>query len=415
MGTLGPRQAVRGRNGSPMPSLSSAERGRRVTPATVGTVGQGSGGPTQAVATNKLGTHPVLRNSIFATRSRRNGVTGALADSTFRGRFAQSPLAQERKDHHGRHRHRLGVVVGFVGPLFWPYAYDDFIDYTFWPYAYDTFWPYAFDDVFGGIYGAYAPEEYASDEAYLYAGAPATAYASAERGAPREQAAGGNLQICSGRPAELVKFPIERIREQVAPDQKQQELLDDLKTATSKAVDLLQAACPNELPSTPPGQIAAMRKRVEAMLKAVQVVRPALVSFYQSLNDEQKERFNSLDQNSQAAGNREPDLARLCGLDSGLSASLPVSRIDRTLDLSAGQDEDLKGLTRASAKAHDLLKATCRPDQTLTPTGRLAAMEGRLSAVLQAVDTVQPQLTKFYNSLRDEQKARFDRLSTRPV
>jgi len=44
-------------------------------------------------------------------------------------------------------------VRGFVGPVFWPYAYDDCIDYLFWPYAYDSFWPYAFDDVYQGIYG----------------------------------------------------------------------------------------------------------------------------------------------------------------------------------------------------------------------------------------------------------------------
>ncbi|MGZ8300347.1 MAG: Spy/CpxP family protein refolding chaperone [Rhodoplanes sp.] len=61
------------------------------------------------------------------------------------------------------------------------------------------------------------------------------------------------------------------------------------------------------------------------------------------------------------------------------------------------------------------MKANCRPDQSLTPTGRLAAMEDRLSAMLQALDTVQPALAKFYNSLNDEQKARFDRLDAGPV
>ena len=47
------------------------------------------------------------------------------------------------------------VVIGWVGPLFWPYAYDDFVDYTFYPYAYDTFWPYAYDDFYDGMFGAY--------------------------------------------------------------------------------------------------------------------------------------------------------------------------------------------------------------------------------------------------------------------
>ncbi len=40
-------------------------------------------------------------------------------------------------------------------------------------------------------------------------------------------------------------------------------------------------------------------------------------------------------------------------------------------------------------------------------------MEGRLDAMLQALDVVQPALTQFYNSLSDEQKARFNQLGTR--
>ena len=40
-------------------------------------------------------------------------------------------------------------------------------------------------------------------------------------------------------------------------------------------------------------------------------------------------------------------------------------------------------------------------------------MEARLSGMLKALDTVQPAMAKFYGSLTDEQKARFDRLPPR--
>ena len=43
-----------------------------------------------------------------------------------------------------------------VGPLFWPYAYYDFVDYTFYPYGYDTFWPSAYDDLYESMFGPYA-------------------------------------------------------------------------------------------------------------------------------------------------------------------------------------------------------------------------------------------------------------------
>jgi len=37
-----------------------------------------------------------------------------------------------------------------------------------------------------------------------------------------------------------------------------------------------------------------MEQRLDAMLRAVQTVQPALEKFYGSLGDEQKERFNRL-------------------------------------------------------------------------------------------------------------------------
>ena len=55
-----------------------------------------------------------------------------------------------------------------------------------------------------------------------------------------------------------------------------------------------------------------MRTRVAAMLQAVQVARPALDKFYQSLSDEQKERFNVIDQDVETTGQRQADIADLC-------------------------------------------------------------------------------------------------------
>src|SRR2546430_12068040 len=72
----------------------------------------------------------------------------AFAAPLFRGRFAQF------SSRH--HQHFLPIItVGFIGPLFWPYAYNDFLNYTFYPYAYDAFWPGAYDDVYDGITDLY--------------------------------------------------------------------------------------------------------------------------------------------------------------------------------------------------------------------------------------------------------------------
>jgi hypothetical protein len=280
-------------------------------------------------------------------------------------------------------------VLGFVGAVFWPYAYDDFIDYTFAPYAYDTFWPYAFDDVYAGIYGGYAPVYYGPEDAYAYAGSVASqssyARTAATNGTSGPAAAGGSDRICSSEAVGVTDFSIQKIAQQVNPDEKQQALLDDLKSASIEAVKILQAACPTELPSTPTGRLAAMRARVDAMLKAVQTVRPPLDKFYASLSDEQRERFNALDQSQQTANARPAELDRLCKRHEAASQPLPVDRIQRTLHLDADQDAALKELDQATAKAAEMMQASCQPAQTLTPTGRLAAMENRLSAMSQAL------------------------------
>jgi hypothetical protein len=433
-------------------------RGRVATPnaTTPGTIGQGAGpvgqgtsaradrtnrnvaganvaganlaGPTPSLMRGRDG-RPILRNPAFANLPSRDPANRALARSTFSGRFAQAGFGRDAdrnrdgRDRNRDHRHHFGRVLGFIGPVFWPYAYDDFIDYTFSPYAYDTFWPYAYDDVLQGIYGAYAPEYYASGgTAYGDSnGSASTPRASRSTRSPRRAALtpGGTAQVwqvCSGQTEGLADFPIERIAQQVQPDQNQQALLDDLRATTAKALEVLRTACPSDLPSTPTGRLAAMRNRVEVMSQAVRIVRPAIERFYQSLSDEQKERFNALDSEnvaSAAAAGQQVDLAQACGERGTPAALVPIARIERSLRLNDAQQAALRELESASAKAADSLRANCPVDQPLTPPGRLAAMERRLDGMLQALDTVQPALAHFYGSLDDEQKAQFNRLDAR--
>jgi hypothetical protein len=141
------------------------------------------------------------------------------------------------------------------------------------------------------------------------------------------------------------------------------------------------------------------------------VVRPALGRFYGSLSDEQKERFNALspEDNAQAA---KGDLTRLCSGKTA-AANLPIDRVRQAVQPNGEQAAALDALNEASMRASDLLKANCQADESLTPPGRLDAMEQRLKAMVQALDTVQPAMERFYGSLNDEQKARFDRLATR--
>src|SRR5215469_2025880 len=86
-------------------------------------------------------------------------------------------------------------------------------------------------------------------------------------------------------------------------------------------------------------------------------------------------------------------------------------RIERAVQPDGAQRSALQELQDAMSEAANLLSSECPTYRALTPVGRLQAMEQRLDAMLHAVQTVQPALEKFYASLNDEQKERFNRLS----
>src|SRR5262245_733648 len=94
----------------------------------------------------------------------------------------------------------------------------------------------------------------------------------------------------------LANLPIEKIEDVVNPTDAQETELRRLQDATDKAVEILQAACPDGTPLTPPGRLDAMEKRLQSMIDAAKTVKPALASFYSSLSGEQKARFNRIGQ-----------------------------------------------------------------------------------------------------------------------
>jgi hypothetical protein len=216
------------------PSIGNIERVDRI--GRFGTLPNQPERTGQLAGGNRAAWARVLRNPSFAGRSRA-GV------AIFRGHFADHG---DFADRGWRRRHHLRpFVIGWAGPLFWPYAYDDFVDYTFYPHAYDTFWPYAYDDVYQSMFTPSAR------------GGGATA-----------------ANLCAGPIAGLTDPAIARIAQAIEPDDAQRALLDAFKGAAADALDQLKASCPNALPSTPTGRLAAMHQRLDAMLQAVRAVRP---------------------------------------------------------------------------------------------------------------------------------------------
>lgn len=104
---------------------------------------------------------------------------------------------------------------------------------------------------------------------------------------------GGMGAMCDPRGAGLAEWRMERIERLVNPNDAQRAALDNLRNASTKAAEIIAAACPREFPASATGRLELMEKRLDAMQQAIRTVRPAFDAFYATLNDEQKARVNT--------------------------------------------------------------------------------------------------------------------------
>lgn len=357
-----------------------------------------------------------VQNNAQLRGPRRNGHARVTAQAARQHRFA-APFAANantrgmRGSHYAagqawRH-HELAGFMPWYGPVFWPYAYSDIFDYAFWPDGYDDgYFAYAYDDFFDGVFWG---EE----------GPPAVYVASGPVGQAAPQASYASVQALCKQPGNgVTAWPTAEIQSKVGLNDDQKQLLVDVKDAGAKAAAVFKACCPSEnaFPLTPPGRLAAMTSRLDATLSAVEAVKPALDKFYNSLSDEQKERFNEIGPKVAKTASNPAETTGAATADNSCKqqkpglTNLPMENIEDAVKRTDAQETQLNGLEDATGRAVSILQAACPDETPLTPPGRLDAMETRLKAMIEAANTVKPALGSFYASLTNERKATFDRI-----
>jgi LTXXQ motif family protein len=329
--------------------------------------------------------------------SRPGGLRNArlLSNPGARGQIAAAAALAGWHGGHGANGwwQHGGGGYGWVGPLFWPFAYYDIYDYTIWgDYG---FWDYGYPDIYAGIF---APYGYGDLAGYM---------AQPGRGRKHDRVL-SLAQLCGDDSRDVAGLPIDQIQQAIEPNEDQRAALDELANASIQAAQTIRSACPSQVASTAPGRLAAMQQRIEAMISAVALVQPPLEKSYGLLNDEQKARLNALAEDQRKASASTASLGEKC--DAALPAAFqwPGSEIEAKLNLNDTQRAALQPVQDATAKAADMLKATCQPNDVVTPPARLAALAKRLDTMLQAVKLVRPAIENFYATLSDEQKAQFE-------
>jgi hypothetical protein len=299
-----------------------------------------------------------------------------------------------RRGTLGWWQHRDGGY-GWVGPLFWPFAWYDVIDYTLWGDGMG-FWGYGYRDVYAAIFTPYDENELAG---YMTP--------------PRHRRPGGLpslAQICADDFSEFARLPVEQIRGAIRSSEEQRAALDELANASSEAAQAVSAACPKEAATTAPARLKAMQQRLEAMKSAIARVRAPFENFWETLDDDQKAQLEGFAAQRAQFAPKIP-FAQSCTPPDALP--WPAKEIESSLNLSDDQREELGALERMSVLASNTLNFNCQPDENLSPPDRLATAETRIDAMLDAIKQVAPALHDFLGSLSEDQKARFETIGAK--
>jgi LTXXQ motif family protein len=280
------------------------------------------------------------------------------------------------------------IVVG-AGPLFWPQVYY----YELFGYLFaraenegavsSPFWTYGYDELIGGLFWPY----FGFSVQIL------------------EQRADAAARLCVERAENVVALPLEQIKQVVQPTADQQARLEQLKAAATMAANEFKSSCSSEMALTPVSRLDTLAKRLSALTLVMNTVRAPLQSFYESLSDTQKANLDGM---GRASNRVAPSLAPLCSDESGRAVEDHAGEIDKALHPDETQSHALENLHDAWNRAADLVKGSCPREVPMTMPGRVAAVQKRLEALLDATKTVRPALVTFYGLLNDEQKARFN-------
>lgn len=204
---------------------------------------------------------------------------------------------------------------------------------------------------------------------------------------------------------------IDAVAQMLQPTEAQRGVLDEFHTAWTRALDDLAASCPADAAAMPAQRLATAADYLSALWRAAIHVHTPLERFYASLTDEQKARLNG---NAGAVSSRDrPAKANaspsqlVCAESARVVPAWPAGRLEQQIGANPEQRANLAALRMTSSKMAEFVAASCPREPPPTPLARLSAEENQLMTMIFAVQAINEPLARFYDSLSDGQKSRF--------
>lgn len=213
--------------------------------------------------------------------------------------------------------------------------------------------------------------------------------------------ADANPQAC--RPGNTADAVVGRIRAEVKPTAAQMPLLQKLAEALGMASGYLAQSCPQAIPQDPVARLQLMQTQIQMLSMALDLIRPPLQQFEESLDANQRAPFVAL---------RSPEASTVASCRTAPGAiDEPIVRIDQGIGLEPGQRDALAELKQAFVSAASDLDAHCPKSAPALPLARLEAMGARLDSSWRALLAMQVALAGFESQLSDAQRSRLAALT----
>jgi chorismate mutase len=191
-----------------------------------------------------------------------------------------------------------------------------------------------------------------------------------------------------------------RVRAEVRPRPAQAPLMEKLGRALGMASGYVARTCPQTIPAQPVARLELMQSQLQTLTMAIDLVRPPLQQFEQSLDAKQKARFAAA----------SPSADSECGTGP-TSTDWSIAQIDQSVQMGDGQHPALADLKETFAGIAADLHVHCPNPLPATPLARLEAIEARLDASWRAALSMQVALAKFESGLSDQQRSRFEAMN----
>jgi hypothetical protein len=198
-----------------------------------------------------------------------------------------------------------------------------------------------------------------------------------------------------------------RIQAEVRPTAAQAPQLQKLGGAIAMAGQYLASACPKDIPPQPTARMQMMEWQIEKLTQALDIVRPPLAEFEQSLTDEQRARFAAATPASSGSATAGNATMPACA-PAPTAIDQSVEQISLSVQPTDAQRDALNNVKDAFRSAANELDTHCPASLPADPLARLEATQARLDATWRAVVAIQSALANFEPGLSDEQRARLN-------